>query len=207
MHRKDRHKNDDEQPVNHKDDNISATESADPSNKDKKAGEELIESSDNENIDLSVKTADARPKESDLAAQYQELYEKYLRLAAEYDNFRKRTLKEKADLLKYGGEAVLTNLLPVIDDWERAMKTIESTQEIEAVKQGIMLICNKFSDFLVQNGIKEIEAFEKDFNVDIHEAITKIPSEELKGKVVEVLQKGYLLYDKVLRYSKVVVGE
>ena len=143
----------------------------------------------------------------DYEALYKELYDKYLRLAAEYDNYRKRTMKEKAELLKYGSESVLKNLLPVIDDMERAMKNIESAQYMEAVKEGIRLINNKFLDFLSMNGVKEIEALEKDFNVDEHEAVSKIPAEDRKGKVVEVLQKGYWLYDKVIRHAKVVVGE
>ncbi|MBN2612560.1 MAG: nucleotide exchange factor GrpE [Bacteroidales bacterium] len=138
-----------------------------------------------------------------------ELHDKYLRLSAEFDNFRKRTLKEKTDLIKSAGEQLIVNLLPVIDDFERGINTLSNIKEIESFKEGLMLIYNKFKDFLNQNGVREIEAASKDFNVDLHEAVTKIPAPqpELKGKVVDVITKGYTLNDKVIRYSKVVVGE
>ena len=138
-----------------------------------------------------------------------ELADKYLRLSAEFDNYRKRTLKEKIDLTKSAGEEILKNILPVMDDFERGLQTIDSANELTAVKQGINLIYVKFKDFLNQNGIKEIDAKEKEFDIDYHEAVTKIPAEreDLKGKVVEVIEKGYILNDKVIRYSKVVVGE
>jgi len=134
---------------------------------------------------------------------------KYLRLAAEFDNYRKRTLKERMELIKTGGEDVLKDILPVVDDFERALKTIEDSNDMEAVKTGVMLIYSKFGDFLRQKGVTEIHAMHSDFDIDKHEAITKIPapSEELKGKVVDVLKKGYLLHDKILRYAQVVVGE
>jgi molecular chaperone GrpE len=128
---------------------------------------------------------------------------------AEFDNFRKRSLKERMELVKSAGEDVLINILPVMDDFERGLIAIEKSTDIESVKQGIQLIYNKFKDFLTQRGVKEIEAQNQDFNVDIHEAITKIPApeEDLKGKVVDVVQKGYYLNDKVIRYAKVVIGE
>jgi molecular chaperone GrpE len=148
-------------------------------------------------------------KEEAYQKQINELQDKYIRLMAEFDNFRKRSLKERMELLKSAGEDVLVNILPVIDDFERGLDAIEKSSDIEAVKQGIQLIYNKFKDFLVQRGVKEIDARTQDFNVDIHEAITKIPApeENLKGKVVDVIQKGYYLNDKVIRYAKVVVGE
>ncbi len=138
-----------------------------------------------------------------------EIKDRHLRLQAEFDNFRKRTLKEKMELMKSGGESVLINILPVIDDFERALSAFGNMDEENPLKQGITLIYNKFQDFLKQNGIKEIEAKEKEFNTDLHEAITKIPAptEELKGKVIDVVQKGYQLNDKVIRFAKVVVGE
>jgi molecular chaperone GrpE len=138
-----------------------------------------------------------------------ESQDKYLRLSAEFDNYRKRTLKEKTDLLKSGGEETILKVLPVLDDFERAMLAMQSTSEIEAVKNGISLIYSKLKDTLTQQGIKEIESINLDFNTDLHEAITKIPAptEELKGKVVDVVQKGYYLNDKVLRFAKVVIGE
>jgi molecular chaperone GrpE len=138
-----------------------------------------------------------------------ELNDKYLRLAAEYDNYRKRTLKERMDLMKTAGEDILINILPVMDDFDRALGSIDQAKEISAVKEGVQLIYSKFKDFLKQRGIKEIEAKEKEFDTDLHEAITKIPapSENLKGKVVDVVEKGYYLNEKVIRFSKVVIGE
>lgn len=148
-------------------------------------------------------------KVAELTAQLEEMKDKYLRLTAEFDNYRKRTLKEKADLLKYSSEEVLKDLLPVIDDFDRALKAIETANDINAVKDGIALIVNKFNDFLKAKGVKEIEAIGKDLDTDLHEAITKIPVQEeaQKGKIVDVIQKGYMLHDKVMRFSKVVVGE
>ncbi len=138
-----------------------------------------------------------------------ELQDKYLRLSAEFDNYRKRTLKEKADLTKFASAEVIRNILPVVDDFERSMQNIEQAKDINAVKEGIKLIYNKFGDFLKQNAVKEIDAMHQEFNFDIHEAVTKIPApdEELKGKIVDVIEKGYMLNDRVLRFSKVVVGE
>ncbi len=138
-----------------------------------------------------------------------ELKDKHIRLQAEFDNYRKRTIKERMELLKTASESVLVNILPVIDDFDRALQTLESVQEENHVREGVNLIYNKFQEFLKQNGVKEIEARGKDFDTDLHEAITKIPapSEDLKGKIVDVIQKGYYLNDKVIRFSKVVIGE
>lgn len=145
----------------------------------------------------------------ELNAKLADLSDKHLRLQAEFDNFRKRTIKEKADLIKSGGESVLVNILPVVDDFERALNSLKDIPETDAGKQGTQLIYNKFSEFLKQNNVKEIEAVNQGFNVDLHEAITKIPApaEELKGKVVAVVEKGYVLNDKVIRFAKVVIGE
>lgn len=145
----------------------------------------------------------------ELAEKLEQIQDKHLRLQAEFDNFRRRTIKEKADLIKSGGESVLVNILPVIDDFERALNSLKEVSDEDAGKQGTLLIYNKFKEFLKQNNIKEIEAMEQDFDVDLHEAITKIPApnDELKGKVVDVVQKGYCLNDKVIRFAKVVIGE
>jgi molecular chaperone GrpE len=145
----------------------------------------------------------------ELETKFNELSEKHLRLQAEFDNFRRRTLREKAELIKSGGESVLMGILPVIDDFERAIDSMEEIADDDAGKEGILLIYSKFKDFLRQNNVKEIEAFHQDFDVDHHEALTKIPApdEKLKGKVVDVIQKGYTLNDKVIRFAKVVVGE
>ena len=138
-----------------------------------------------------------------------ELKDKHIRLQAEFDNYRKRTLKERMELLKTASESLLISILPVIDDFDRAVQTLDKVEEEGHLKDGVMLIYNKFQDFLKQNGVKEIEAKEKPFDTDLHEAITKIPAptKELKGKIVDVVQKGYYLNDKVIRFSKVVIGE
>jgi len=148
-------------------------------------------------------------KIEELEGQLHEIQDKHLRLQAEFDNFRRRTLKEKADLIKSGGETVLVNILPVVDDFERALDSLKEVADEDAGKQGTLLIYNKFKEFLKQNNIKEIDAMNQEFDVDLHEAITKIPapSDELKGKVVDVVQKGYCLNEKVIRFSKVVIGE
>ena len=138
-----------------------------------------------------------------------EWQDKYMRLSAEFDNYRKRTLKEKSELTKQANGDLLKDILPVVDDFERGHDNLEKATDLDGLKEGISLIYNKFTEFLRQNGIKEIEAKEQDFDIDYHEALTKIPAptEDLKGKVVDVIEKGYLLNDKVIRYAKVVVGE
>lgn len=148
-------------------------------------------------------------KVAELTNQLEEMKDKYLRLTAEFDNYRKRTLKEKAELIKFASEEVLKDLLPVIDDLDRALKAIETANDINAVKEGISLIVNKFNDFLKAKGVKEIDAIGKELDTDLHEAITKIPVQDdaQKGKIVDVIQKGYMLHEKVMRFSKVVVGE
>ena len=144
-----------------------------------------------------------------LQKELQEHKDKYLRLSADFDNFRKRTLKEKMDMSKYAGEEIIIRILPVIDDLERAMQSIAEAKEIKAVKEGMLLIYNKFKENLNQQGVKEIEALHQEFNTDVHEAVTQIPAEnkKLKGKVVDCIEKGYYLNDKVIRYSKVVIGK
>jgi molecular chaperone GrpE len=148
-------------------------------------------------------------KEPTIEEKLAELQDRYLRLTAEYDNFRKRTLKEKIDLQKSANAQLLESILPVADDFDRAMQSVDEARDIEAVKEGMKLISDKFSSFLKQQGVKEIEAVNKEFDTDLHEAITKIPatSKKQKGKVVDVIQKGYFLNDRVLRFSKVVIGE
>jgi molecular chaperone GrpE len=145
----------------------------------------------------------------EIEQEVRDMQDKYLRLSAEFDNYRKRTLREKADLLRFANEDILKSILPLIDDFERGIDNIDKAQDIEALRAGVHLIYNKFKDFIKQNGIKEIEAMEQLFNIDFHEAMTNIPApaEDLKGKVVDVLEKGYLLNDKVIRYAKVIVGE
>ena len=145
----------------------------------------------------------------DVQGELEDLKDKHLRLQAEFDNYRRRTLKEKAELISTAGEKILIDLLPVVDDLDRAMESIATAQDVDAVREGMDLIVNKFRNFLKTNGVNEIEAKEQDFDADKHEAVTKFPapSEELKGKVIDVVQKGYTLNGKVMRYAKVVVGE
>ena len=139
----------------------------------------------------------------------EEQKDKYLRLSAEFDNYRKRTMKEKAELILNGGEKSLSSILPVVDDFERAIKTMETATDVQAVKEGVELIYNKFMATLAQNGVKVIETKDQPLNTDYHEAIAVIPapSEAQKGKILARVQTGYTSNDNVLRPAKVVVGE
>ena len=145
----------------------------------------------------------------DAQAVIEEQKDKYLRLSAEFDNYRKRTMKEKAELILNGGEKSISSILPVIDDFERAIKTMETAKDVKAVKEGVELIYNKFMAVLGQNGVKVIETKDQPLDTDYHEAIAVIPapSEEQKGKILDCVQTGYTLNDKVIRHAKVVVGE
>ena len=135
--------------------------------------------------------------------------DKYLRLSAEFDNYRKRTMKEKAELILNGGKKSISSILPIVDDFERALKNMETAEDVAAVREGVELIYNKFMTVLGQNGVKVIETKEQPLNTDFHEAIAVIPApaEELKGKILDCVQTGYTLNDKVIRHAKVVVGE
>ncbi|MBR5166930.1 MAG: nucleotide exchange factor GrpE [Salinivirgaceae bacterium] len=156
------------------------------------------------------KEDEAKDKEiEELKAQVDEQKDRYLRLSAEFDNYRKRTLKERSDMLKTANGDTLSGMLPVLDDLERAMQSMEKATDVAAVREGVVLIYNKLQEFLKNKGIVEIDAMNQVFDTDLHEAITKIPAptEDLKGKVVDVIQKGYKIDTKVIRYAKVVVGE
>ena len=144
-----------------------------------------------------------------MAQKCSELNDKNLRLMAEFDNYRKRTLKERMDLLKTASENVLAEMLPLVDDFERGLKAMETSEDVVAVKDGVDLIYNKFIAFLLQNGVKAIPTENEKFDTEFHEAITTFPapSEDLKGKIIDCVSKGYTLNDKVIRFSKVVVGE
>jgi len=169
----------------------------------------IVSDVDAEKEELKAECEDKADDLTLVKKAYEELNDKHLRLQAEFDNYRKRTLREKMELTKSAGESILINILPVIDDFERAQQMLHDAADIESVRQGFDLIYSKFINFLNQNGIKPIETEEKEFDTDLHEAVTKIPApkDELKGKVVDCIQKGYMLNDKVIRYSKVVVGE
>jgi molecular chaperone GrpE len=146
--------------------------------------------------------------EEEYQLKVNELNDKYLRLYSEFDNFRKRTFKEKIDLSRTASEEVIKDLLPVLDDFDRAMSAMQATDQLEPVKEGIQLIHAKMKAVFAAKGLQEIKSMGEEFNTDFHEAITSIPapSEELKNKVVDEVQKGYMLHDKVIRFSKVVTG-
>ncbi|MBQ3122290.1 MAG: nucleotide exchange factor GrpE [Bacteroidaceae bacterium] len=137
------------------------------------------------------------------------LEDKYLRQAAEFDNYRKRTLKEKAEIIKNGGERVIESILPVLDDFERALSTMQKNEEAAIYLTAVELIYGKFVKILEQNGLKKIETKDQAFDTDYHEAIAMVPTpdESLKGKVLDCVQTGYTLNDKVIRHAKVAVGE
>jgi len=163
-----------------------------------------------DDLEDSVAASDKLVPEVNIAEEkLAEMQDKYIRLSAEFDNYRKRTLREKMELSKYAGENLFLQILPLMDDFDRALKHIDSSADCIALKDGIDIIYDKFSDFLKLNDIKEIESLNSNFNVDLHEAVAKVPVEDpdKKGKVVDVLLKGYYLQDKVLRFAKVVVGE
>ncbi len=156
-------------------------------------------------------TADEMTAEEQLAAaetKIAELQDKYLRQVAEFDNYRKRTIKEKADLILNGAEKTITAILPVLDDMERALKNMDKMEDVAAVKEGMDLIFQKFVKILGEQGVKKIETENADFNTDLHEAIAQVPapSDEMKGKVIDCVKTGYTLNDKVIRHSQVAVG-
>jgi molecular chaperone GrpE len=159
--------------------------------------------SEQENGESAVNQSDI------LIAKLAEMQDRYLRLSAEFDNYRKRTLKERGDLIKTAGEGIILKIIPVMDDFERAIGFINTEGEVDESKKGIVLIYKKMKEILSAQGVKEIDALHKEFDSDIHEAVTKIPAPEkkLKGKVVDVVEKGYMMGEKIVRYSKVVVGE
>ncbi|MDD5870271.1 MAG: nucleotide exchange factor GrpE [Bacteroidales bacterium] len=142
-------------------------------------------------------------------AELEKAKNEYLFLLAEFDNFRKRTIRERAELIKNAGEKAMEGILPVVDDFERAIQAGETTDDINALREGITLIYNKFMKYLESNGVKPIESTGADFNTEYHEAVTTFPApdESQKGKVIDTVQKGYMINDKVLRHSKVVVGQ
>lgn len=146
---------------------------------------------------------------AELTQKCSDLNDKNLRLMAEFDNYRKRTLKERSDLIKTAGENILSSMLPLVDDFERALKAMETAEDVVAVKEGVNLIYGKFIAFLLQNGVKAIPTENEVFDTDLHEAITTFsaPSEDMKGKIIDCVSKGYTLNEKVIRFSKVVVGE
>ena len=195
----------------------------DPKEKENINEEELMseatqdEAAENEEIQEEDVQDSAAPTEEEKLAQeleeankvIEEQKDKYLRLSAEFDTYRKRTMKEKAELILNGAEKTISSILPIVDDFERALKNMETATDVAAVKEGVELIYNKFMSVLGQDGVKVIETKEKPLDTDFHEAIAVIPAPDksLKGKILDCVQTGYTLNDKVIRHAKVVVGE
>ncbi|MCD6063574.1 MAG: grpE [Flavipsychrobacter sp.] len=144
-----------------------------------------------------------------LQSELDDAKDKYIRLVAEFDNFRKRNAKERLELIATAGRDIVQSLLEVLDDMERAEKQMESTEDLKAIKEGVMLVFNKLRNTLQQKGLKAAESKNQPFNPDMHEAITEIPvpDEEMKGKIIDEVEKAYYLNDKLIRYAKVVVGK
>lgn len=167
------------------------------SNQQESSTDDAAENSD-ENVEHTASHAD----------EVKLLNEKYLRLYSDFENFRKRTIKERIDLTNTAGEAFFKAILPVLDDFERAKKSMENSTDIAAIKEGVDLVQHKLKNTLQQKGLEEMVSLEQTFDPEIHEAITQFPapSDDLKGKVVDVLEKGYYLNGKVIRFAKVVVG-
>ena len=177
-----------------------------PELQDENLDENDILTNEHEGVESEMDQAD---NVTDWEGKYNELNDNYLRLGAEFDNYRKRTLKEKADLLKMGSERVLLDVIAVVDDFDRALDNISKTEDIDAVREGVELIHSKFLSFLCKHNVKEIETIGQPFDVDKHEAVTMVPaqSEEDKGKIIDSIQKGYTLDDKVIRFPKVIVAK
>ncbi len=155
-----------------------------------------------------VEQTEEQKQIAELQAKFNEANDKFLRLYSDFENFKKRSTKERIDLLKFAGEDLVKVILPVIDDFERAIKANQNSEDINAVKEGIQLIYNKMHTSLIQKGLEPIVCVGQEFNTDLHEAITNIPvdSEDMKGKVIEEVEKGYYYNGKVLRFAKVIVG-
>jgi len=159
------------------------------------------------NFDETDQTDDLSP-ELLLKAELKEANDKYLRLYAEFDNYKRRTSKERIEFLQTAGKEVISDLLPTLDDFDRALKAMQLSDSVDSIKEGVILVSQKLKKTLQQKGLKEMESINQPFDAEIHEAITNIPAptEDLKGKVIDEIEKGYYLNDKVLRYAKVVVG-
>ncbi len=170
-------------------------------NEEQKPEEEVQEATE-ESVSPEAQVAELEQKCADLA-------DKNLRMMAEFDNYRRRTNKEKLDLMKTAGENIFKEMLPLIDDFERAIQATRQSEDVDSLREGIELIYNKFLSFLEKNEVRPIETENADFNTEFHEAVTTFPAPtpEQKGKVIDCTQKGYTLADKVIRYAKVVVGE
>lgn len=174
--------------------------------------EDAVENTPTDGVDVEENANEVVEEEVSVEEKLQKeiatLNDKYLRLFAEFDNFKRRTQKERIELLQTAGKDIIVSLLPVLDDFERALKATETATDVAPVREGVLLIQSKLKGLLNQKGLKEIESLNTAFNTDLHEAITQIPSanDDQKGKVLDELEKGYTLNDKVIRFAKVVVG-
>ena len=189
-------------------------------NVEEQAAEQATEATDtadaDDNSDNSEKSGESAEENKEEKSpleeaqqQIEELKDKYLRSVAEFDNYRKRTLKEKAELILNGSEKAIAAVLPILDDMERAIANGEKTEDLNVLREGMSLIYTKFQKVLESIGVKEIETADADFNTDVHEAIAMVPGmgDDKKGKVLDCVQKGYKLNDKVIRHAKVAVGQ
>lgn len=191
----------------------TATETAETSKSEEVAADENVEKSGEKKKSKffgkkTSKEDELKKMLEEADVKYKELNDRFLRLYSEFDNYKKRTNKEKLDLLSTASEKVIVNLLPVIDDYERAIAANEKSEDVAAIKEGFVLIYNKLLQLLKHFDVEEIAAKGEDFNTDFHEAITHFPAqnEDDKGKVIDVTEKGYKIKDKVIRYAKVVVA-
>nr|WP_294893943.1 nucleotide exchange factor GrpE [uncultured Pedobacter sp.] len=178
-------------------------------NEETRDQEEIKEEIEQVNDARVNEAEEAELSETDkLKSEVAMLNDKYVRLYAEFDNYKRRTTKERIELLQTAGKDVIVSLLTILDDFERASKAMENTSDIKPVKEGVELVYNKLQSLLVQKGLKPMESIGQTFDADIHEAITNIPAPtpDLKGKVVDEVEKGYTLNDKVIRFAKVIVG-
>jgi molecular chaperone GrpE len=184
-------------------------------NKNRKSEENQINTNDNiENKNMEIEnlietTNEIQTQETNFEEKLAEINDKYLHLAAEFDNYRKRTSREKLDILRNGGEEIIKGLLPILDDFDRCVLYLQTATDIEAIKEGILLIQNKLFGFLKSQGLTEIETINHELDTNIHDAVTKfsVEDESKKGKIIDIAQKGYKLNDKVIRFAKVIVGE
>ena len=161
-----------------------------------------------EQVENQSSSEENTKEETEWEIKYKELNDSHLRLMADFDNYRKRTIKEKADLIKNAGERIICDFLPIVDNFERALNSMKTAEDVDAVRQGVELIYNQVMSMLKNNGVAVIETAEQPFDTEFHEAITTIPAPtpELKDKIVDCTTKGYTMNEKVIRHAKVVVG-
>jgi molecular chaperone GrpE len=208
-----------EQNIPSADEASSASEVNNLSDNKEPQEEKTSQSEEEENIEVDAETEDfltrlglkgkSKKEVAALKKEVEELNDRYLRLLAEFENAKRRNAKERIELYKTAGQEVIQSLLPVLDDFERAIKQMDQAKDIQAVKEGVLLIHEKFKSILEQKGLKGMNSIGQDFNVEHHEAVTELPapSEDMKGKVLDEIERGYTLNDKIIRFAKVVVGK